>query len=104
MPASTTPTNSVQNVLEISLMLMLVILGKLSSYVGFGLIFGYYHDLGWTAIGFPLFITAVCIETYFLFNGLFSIVNIHTNEYQNLSKHPIFLSANGVYQYEGTLR
>ena len=61
VPASSSPITSLEDSLEISLLLLLIICGIKFYNLGFGLIFGYYYRLGWTALGFNLFIVAFSI-------------------------------------------
>lgn len=61
--------------------------------VGFGLIFGYYYKLGWSALGFNLLLAALSIESYIMWNATFSKSNLYTEEtsFSDTSRYPIYL-------------
>ena len=106
VPASQSPISSLNEVMEIGLLFILVIVGISYVILGFGLIFGYYHNLGWTAIGFNLLITALCVETYFLANSLFAKTSLYTEEvsFADQPRYGIFLTSETHKAHEATLR
>lgn len=105
-PASSTPITSLNDVMEIALLFILTILGISYLILGFGLIFGHYHNIGWTAIGFNLLITTLCIETYFLANSFFAKTNIYTDEvsFADEGRYGLLVTSEKNTVHEATLR